>query len=226
MPQGKYKVLPTERTKVSSYPVALIPGQFQEYYKRYLLLLSAFLLGVGEGLQSPVPCPEMLGEVCPSASCGSMVKSTFPRERERPLLKPPLPISCPPVRASVDRCPSLLAPASLEHAAWPRSTLSLASLLGIRTPRHDPRPADLVAACLRLPVGQHRWSVRGTGGVRSPWPGCHFHSSEQECCFSLIPDLDVTEKEANTGSFCLRISALTLALNLMLFRIETVLYRI
>ncbi|XP_014397694.1 PREDICTED: PHD finger protein 10 isoform X4 [Myotis brandtii] len=35
VPQGKYKVLPTERIKVSSYPVALIPGQFQEYYKRY-----------------------------------------------------------------------------------------------------------------------------------------------------------------------------------------------
>ncbi|XP_058526360.1 PHD finger protein 10 isoform X5 [Ochotona princeps] len=35
VPQGKYKVLPTDRTKVSSYPVALIPGQFQEYYKRY-----------------------------------------------------------------------------------------------------------------------------------------------------------------------------------------------
>ncbi|XP_064564657.1 PHD finger protein 10 isoform X4 [Zonotrichia leucophrys gambelii] len=35
VPQGKYKVLPTERTKVSPYPVALIPGQFQEYYKRY-----------------------------------------------------------------------------------------------------------------------------------------------------------------------------------------------
>ncbi|EHB08097.1 PHD finger protein 10 [Heterocephalus glaber] len=35
VPQGKYKVLPTELTKVSSYPVALIPGQFQEYYKRY-----------------------------------------------------------------------------------------------------------------------------------------------------------------------------------------------
>ncbi|XP_006876237.1 PREDICTED: PHD finger protein 10 isoform X1 [Chrysochloris asiatica] len=35
VPQGKYRVLSTERTKVSSYPVALIPGQFQEYYKRY-----------------------------------------------------------------------------------------------------------------------------------------------------------------------------------------------
>nr|XP_025973103.1 PHD finger protein 10 isoform X1 [Dromaius novaehollandiae] len=35
VPQGKYKILPTERTKVSPYPVALIPGQFQEYYKRY-----------------------------------------------------------------------------------------------------------------------------------------------------------------------------------------------
>lgn len=35
VPQGQYRVLPTERTKVSSYPVALIPGQFQEYYKRY-----------------------------------------------------------------------------------------------------------------------------------------------------------------------------------------------
>ena len=37
VPQGKYKVLPTDRTKVSSYPVALIPGQFQEYYKRYMV---------------------------------------------------------------------------------------------------------------------------------------------------------------------------------------------
>nr|DBA26914.1 TPA: hypothetical protein GDO54_011110 [Pyxicephalus adspersus] len=35
VPQGKYKILPTEMTKVSPYPVSLIPGQFQEYYKRY-----------------------------------------------------------------------------------------------------------------------------------------------------------------------------------------------
>ncbi|XP_073484102.1 PHD finger protein 10 isoform X2 [Aquarana catesbeiana] len=35
VPQGKYKILPTEITKVSPYPVSLIPGQFQEYYKRY-----------------------------------------------------------------------------------------------------------------------------------------------------------------------------------------------
>uniref|UniRef100_A0A4W3GTY4 PHD finger protein 10 n=2 Tax=Callorhinchus milii TaxID=7868 RepID=A0A4W3GTY4_CALMI len=35
VPQGKYKILPAERTKVGAYPVALIPGQFQEYYKRY-----------------------------------------------------------------------------------------------------------------------------------------------------------------------------------------------
>uniref|UniRef100_G1QDQ0 PHD finger protein 10 n=1 Tax=Myotis lucifugus TaxID=59463 RepID=G1QDQ0_MYOLU len=35
VPQGKYKVLPTERIKVSSYPVALCYRQFQEYYKRY-----------------------------------------------------------------------------------------------------------------------------------------------------------------------------------------------
>ncbi|KAF7710702.1 PHD finger protein 10 [Silurus meridionalis] len=35
VPQGKYKVLPPERTKTGPYPVALIPGQFQEYYKRY-----------------------------------------------------------------------------------------------------------------------------------------------------------------------------------------------
>lgn len=34
VPQGKYKVLPPERTKTGPYPVALIPGQFQEYYKR------------------------------------------------------------------------------------------------------------------------------------------------------------------------------------------------
>ncbi|KAJ1153895.1 hypothetical protein NDU88_006653 [Pleurodeles waltl] len=35
VPQGKFKVLPSERTKVGPYPVSLIPGQFQEYYKRY-----------------------------------------------------------------------------------------------------------------------------------------------------------------------------------------------
>ncbi|XP_028844647.1 PHD finger protein 10 isoform X2 [Denticeps clupeoides] len=35
VPQGKYKVLPPERTKTGPYPVALIPGQFQDYYKRY-----------------------------------------------------------------------------------------------------------------------------------------------------------------------------------------------
>ncbi|XP_041106656.1 PHD finger protein 10 [Polyodon spathula] len=35
VPQGKYKVLTPERTKAGPYPVALIPGQFQEYYKRY-----------------------------------------------------------------------------------------------------------------------------------------------------------------------------------------------
>ncbi|CAB1313246.1 unnamed protein product [Coregonus sp. 'balchen'] len=35
IPQGRYKVLPPERTKTGPYPVALIPGQFQDYYKRY-----------------------------------------------------------------------------------------------------------------------------------------------------------------------------------------------
>ncbi|XP_051504927.1 PHD finger protein 10 isoform X2 [Myxocyprinus asiaticus] len=35
VPQGKYKVLPPEKTKTGPYPVALIPGQFQEFYKRY-----------------------------------------------------------------------------------------------------------------------------------------------------------------------------------------------
>lgn len=35
VPQGKYKILPSDTTKVSPYPVSLIPGQFQEYYKRY-----------------------------------------------------------------------------------------------------------------------------------------------------------------------------------------------
>ena len=44
VPQGKYKVLPTDRTKVSSYPVALIPGQFQEYYKRYMVGFFFFFL--------------------------------------------------------------------------------------------------------------------------------------------------------------------------------------
>ncbi|KAG9483997.1 hypothetical protein GDO78_009745 [Eleutherodactylus coqui] len=35
VPQRKFKILPAEMTKVSPYPVSLIPGQFQEYYKRY-----------------------------------------------------------------------------------------------------------------------------------------------------------------------------------------------
>ncbi|KAB0365775.1 hypothetical protein FD754_009931, partial [Muntiacus muntjak] len=48
VPQGKYKVLPTERTKVSSYPVALIPGQFQEYYKSAL-----------RAPPTPPPAPEL-----------------------------------------------------------------------------------------------------------------------------------------------------------------------
>lgn len=34
-PCGRYKKLPPELTKPSPYPVALIPGQFQEYYKQY-----------------------------------------------------------------------------------------------------------------------------------------------------------------------------------------------
>lgn len=35
VPQGRYKVLAPELTKTGPYPVALIPGQFQDYYKRY-----------------------------------------------------------------------------------------------------------------------------------------------------------------------------------------------
>ncbi|XP_051780239.1 PHD finger protein 10 isoform X2 [Erpetoichthys calabaricus] len=35
VPRGKFKVLSPERTKTGPYPVALIPGQFQTYYKRY-----------------------------------------------------------------------------------------------------------------------------------------------------------------------------------------------
>ncbi|XP_026135006.1 PHD finger protein 10 isoform X1 [Carassius auratus] len=35
VPQGRYRILPPERTRTGPYPVALIPGQFQEYYKRY-----------------------------------------------------------------------------------------------------------------------------------------------------------------------------------------------
>ncbi|XP_064411973.1 PHD finger protein 10 isoform X2 [Latimeria chalumnae] len=35
VPQGKYKVLSPERTKTGPYPVALIPGQFQDYFKKY-----------------------------------------------------------------------------------------------------------------------------------------------------------------------------------------------
>lgn len=49
VPQGKYRVLPTERTKVSSYPVALIPGQFQEYYKRYSVITFTTSTGCWRG---------------------------------------------------------------------------------------------------------------------------------------------------------------------------------
>lgn len=34
VPQGRFKVLAPELTSTGPYPVALIPGQFQEYYKR------------------------------------------------------------------------------------------------------------------------------------------------------------------------------------------------
>lgn len=37
-PQGRYKVLPKEMTKPIHYPVSLIPGQFQNYFKRYLYM--------------------------------------------------------------------------------------------------------------------------------------------------------------------------------------------
>ncbi|CAL1603915.1 unnamed protein product [Knipowitschia caucasica] len=35
VPQGRFKVLAPELTRTGPYPVALIPGQFQEFYKRY-----------------------------------------------------------------------------------------------------------------------------------------------------------------------------------------------
>ncbi|XP_061173119.1 PHD finger protein 10-like [Saccostrea echinata] len=34
-PKGRYKVLPKELTKPNTYPISLIPGQFQNYFKRY-----------------------------------------------------------------------------------------------------------------------------------------------------------------------------------------------
>lgn len=36
VPQGRFKVLAPELTRTGPYPIALIPGQFQEYYKRYI----------------------------------------------------------------------------------------------------------------------------------------------------------------------------------------------
>ncbi|XP_061820264.1 PHD finger protein 10 [Nerophis lumbriciformis] len=35
VPQGRFKVLAPDLTRTGPYPVALIPGQFQDYYKRY-----------------------------------------------------------------------------------------------------------------------------------------------------------------------------------------------
>ena len=40
VPQGRFKVLAPELTRAGPYPVALIPGQFQEYYKRYIIRLD------------------------------------------------------------------------------------------------------------------------------------------------------------------------------------------
>ena len=37
VPQGRFKVLAPELTRTGPYPVALIPGQFQDYYKRYII---------------------------------------------------------------------------------------------------------------------------------------------------------------------------------------------
>ncbi|XP_030894595.1 PHD finger protein 10, partial [Leptonychotes weddellii] len=91
VPQGKYKVLPTERTKVSSYPVALIPGQFQEYYKRYSLLctqknpLQAVLerlLSADKPQAAHLPAPLLVflpllpfqPKVIPNALCGICLK--------------------------------------------------------------------------------------------------------------------------------------------------------
>ncbi len=40
VPQGRFKVLAPELTRTGPYPVALIPGQFQDYYKRYITQLD------------------------------------------------------------------------------------------------------------------------------------------------------------------------------------------
>jgi hypothetical protein len=33
-PHGKLRVLPKKMTAVGAYPVAVLPGQFQDFYKR------------------------------------------------------------------------------------------------------------------------------------------------------------------------------------------------
>lgn len=34
-PSGQKRVLPKEATKVGAYPVSVLPGQYQDFYKRY-----------------------------------------------------------------------------------------------------------------------------------------------------------------------------------------------
>lgn len=87
VPQGKYKVLPTERTKVSSYPVALIPGQFQEYYKRWVVVLDRPRWMLGhlrplEGLLRVRLSPShALSKVCVRAlPPGSVVETPFSQD--------------------------------------------------------------------------------------------------------------------------------------------------
>ncbi|XP_032818677.2 PHD finger protein 10 [Petromyzon marinus] len=57
-PYGKYKAIAPDKTKVGSYPVALIPGQFQEYYKRYSASELRYL-PVNTALYAPPLDPEL-----------------------------------------------------------------------------------------------------------------------------------------------------------------------
>ncbi|XP_013411434.1 PHD finger protein 10 isoform X1 [Lingula anatina] len=60
-PKNKFKVLDPSATKPSAYPVALIPGQFHEYYKQYSAEELKYL-PVNTVVYGPPKCVKAMGE--------------------------------------------------------------------------------------------------------------------------------------------------------------------
>lgn len=114
------------------------------------------------------------------------------------LTKPRLPISPPTCLCFCGQASEVL-----KHPRPQTVPVSLESLLGMQTPRHNPRPAHLGSTDLfgRGNEGRSRGAA-GAGTATSSFqphrrPGCYFHTVWQECCLPLSPKWDVTENQAN-----------------------------